>query len=98
MKILLALFLVFGLTAVAQQKMPDAKTPSGINFKDIPDMMRASAFSDLGDGDTLLEVNERRVQRVKELEEIFKDIKPGMEVKYKVEHNGKIENRKKKTK
>jgi S1-C subfamily serine protease len=44
-------------------------------------------------GDTLLEVESRRVQRIQEIEEIFRDIEPGRKVKYKVQRNGKVEER-----
>lgn len=44
-------------------------------------------------GDTLLEVESRRVQRIQEIEEIFRDIEPGRKVKYKIQHNGKVEER-----
>lgn len=98
MKIFFAILLSLGMTALAQQKQPDDKSPSGIAFKDIPDTMRTGMFGDIKDGDTLLEVNERRIKRAKELEEIFKDIKPGTDVKYKFTHDGKVEERKTKKK
>jgi len=47
-------------------------------------------------GEDLLEVNDRRVRRAKEVEAILKDIKPGTIVKYKVKHNGKVEEQSKK--
>lgn len=99
MKILFALLLTLGFTAVAQQKQPLSESPNGVEFKHLPPSMRSMGlFDDMGEGDTLLEVNEHKVKRAKELEEIFKDIKPGTEVKLKVNHNGKVEERKKKSK
>jgi len=44
-------------------------------------------------GDVLLEVESRRVKRIQEIEEIFRDIEPGTKVKYKVERRGKVEDR-----
>ncbi len=45
------------------------------------------------EGDVLLEVDAQRVKRIQEIEEIFRDITPGRKVKYKVEHEGKVEER-----
>lgn len=45
------------------------------------------------EGDVLLEVDAQRVKRIQEIEEIFRDIEPGRKVKYKVEHEGKVEER-----
>lgn len=45
------------------------------------------------EGDTLLEIDAHRVKRVQEIEEIFRDIEPGRKVKFKVQHEGKVEER-----
>ncbi len=87
------------LSAFSQQKRPDASSPSGVRIRDLsPELKGRGLFEDMGEGDTLLEVNEQKIKRAKELEEIFKDIKPGSEVKLKIQHNGKVEEHKKKTK
>lgn len=44
-------------------------------------------------GDLLLEVESRRIRRVQDIEEIFRDFEPGHRVKYKIQHGGQVEER-----
>lgn len=95
----LILALVFSLAAFAQKgKDPSASDAEGVGFMDVQKYpsMRPFLPEKFEKGDVLLEVNERRVKRVEELKEIFKDVKPGADVKYKVKHNGKVEETKQK--
>lgn len=95
MKSLLACsILAFGLSVFAQEgKNPNQHESEGVTYQEAVKFpsMRPFFPKRFGEDDVLLEVNSRHVQRVQELAEIFKDVKPGTAVKYKVKHKGKVE-------
>lgn len=86
---------VLGLAVPAQAQIQDKTMVPGTGGIRIQNVDPGSVYESMKaePGDVLLEVDDRRIQRIQEIEEIFRDIEPGHKVRVKIEHNGKVEER-----
>lgn len=80
--------------ALAQNKKDITKMPGseGLQIMNVDPGSVYEAMK-VESGDVLLEVDSHRIQRIQEIEEIFKDMPIGQKVRIKVKHGDQIEER-----